>query len=346
MDIDRDSRVTFTEFKRIFSSVTGGSFFSNQNPSTANSNNFLKNSNSNNLLYSYNNNGRKLDFSNTVGKQSSSFGALTRKSPLKASLASNASKTRKADAFINSVAAADKNDNNDFDYNCRDKSPLKEKTENVLSRSIERFCRSPYGKYAELTKSVGRAENLGKQVNEYEINYEINNNNKNYNINNKLNEIYNNDFDNNLNENEIKNNNLLYSSTFKSTNNNNNFNSTANTNAFSNLNMLSSSASNFEGSPNRAEFSPIVSYEEENFNSYLKEMLELENEIESAKFDLIIKADFNIEDAFRIFELSGRGYLTELDIKYGMNSLDIYPSKEEITLLVKKYDMTNEGILK
>lgn len=90
----------------------------------------------------------------------------------------------------------------------------------------------------------------------------------------------------------------------------------------------------------------FVTYEEENFQSYLRELIDLENEIENAKCDLVTKADFNIEDAFRIFELSGRGYLGLLEIKYGLNFLDIYPSEEEIYLLVKRYNLGREGFLR
>lgn len=78
---------------------------------------------------------------------------------------------------------------------------------------------------------------------------------------------------------------------------------------------------------------------------YFKEMIDLENEIEAAKQDLIHKGDFNFDDAFFIFELSGRGYISQTDIKYGLNSLGIYPSEEEIYLLVKRYDSTGEEML-
>lgn len=84
---------------------------------------------------------------------------------------------------------------------------------------------------------------------------------------------------------------------------------------------------------------------EEGYISYFKEMIELESELEAAKKDLIRKPDFNIQDAFLIFELSQRGSITQLDIKYGMNALDIFPSEEDICLLIQKYDTTGEGLL-
>ena len=61
--------------------------------------------------------------------------------------------------------------------------------------------------------------------------------------------------------------------------------------------------------------------------------------------DNIIKSDFNGEDAYSIFENDRRGYVTDLDMKYGLNSLDIFPTQEEIALLIKRYDARGEGII-
>lgn len=88
-----------------------------------------------------------------------------------------------------------------------------------------------------------------------------------------------------------------------------------------------------------------VSFEEENFISYIRELLDLEAQLEKAKCDNIIKSDFNGEDAYSIFEVDRRGYITDLDIKYGLNSLDIFPTQEEIALLIKRFDSRGEGIL-
>ena len=103
--------------------------------------------------------------------------------------------------------------------------------------------------------------------------------------------------------------------------------------------------SNSFNETNNLRSSNYVTFEEENFISYIKELLDLENQLEKAKCDNIIKSDFNGEDAFSIFEVDRRGYLTDLDIKYGLNSLDIYPTQEEIALLVKRYESRGEGVL-
>lgn len=130
-----------------------------------------------------------------------------------------------------------------------------------------------------------------------------------------------------------------------------------NVNVISNNNNSSSgifNASSSSGFKSSAGFntqrlvsgSNYVTYEEENFIAYVKELLELENQIEKAKCDVIIKSDFNTEDAFGIFEIDRRGYITDLDVKYGLNSLDIFPTHEEIALLIKRYDSRGEGILR
>ena len=86
-------------------------------------------------------------------------------------------------------------------------------------------------------------------------------------------------------------------------------------------------------------------YEETQFKSYLTEVMNAENAIESAKIDLALRCDFNCEDAFRIFELNGRGFLTPEDIRFGLNLLDIYATDTDINLLMKKYDLGKCGFL-
>jgi len=115
--------------------------------------------------------------------------------------------------------------------------------------------------------------------------------------------------------------------------------------------LLSLSSSNgfkssFSGTHRLVSGINYVTFEEENFISYLKELLDLESQLEKAKCELIVKSDYNTEDAFGVFEIDRRGYITDLDIKYGLNSLDIFPTHEEIALLIKRYDSRGEGILR
>lgn len=75
----------------------------------------------------------------------------------------------------------------------------------------------------------------------------------------------------------------------------------------------------------------------------MKEAMNCETQIEKAKIDLALRSDFNVEDAYRIFELDGRGIITEADLKYGLNQLDIYASANDIKLLMKRADLKRTG---
>jgi Ca2+-binding EF-hand superfamily protein len=122
-------------------------------------------------------------------------------------------------------------------------------------------------------------------------------------------------------------------------------NSTNLLNSSLNSSMRSSNVRLGSSTNNLCGTNTYTSFEEENFISYLRELLDLENQLEKAKCDTIIKSDFNGEDAFGIFEIERRGYVTDLDLKYGFNSLGIYPTQDEIALLIKRYDNRGEGIL-
>ena len=85
--------------------------------------------------------------------------------------------------------------------------------------------------------------------------------------------------------------------------------------------------------------------QKQKFIDYLQQLMQAESKIERMKIDISIRNDFNVEDAFRIFELNGRGFITEDDLKYGLNALDIYPTAPETHLLLKRFDLQKEGIL-
>ena len=85
------------------------------------------------------------------------------------------------------------------------------------------------------------------------------------------------------------------------------------------------------------------SYEESQFWDFLRLLMQTESQIEDAKIKLALGEDFNCEDAFRMFELDGRGFLTTDDFKYGLNLIGIYPTNQDLRLLMKRYDLQNQG---
>ena len=80
-------------------------------------------------------------------------------------------------------------------------------------------------------------------------------------------------------------------------------------------------------------------------NDYIKFLLKGENKIENIKIDLSKISDFSVEDAFRIFEKNGRGYLDREDIKYGLSVLNIYPSDYNLDLFIKRFDLQKKGFI-
>ena len=80
-------------------------------------------------------------------------------------------------------------------------------------------------------------------------------------------------------------------------------------------------------------------------NDYIKFLLKGENKIENIKIDLSKISDFSVEDAFRIFEKNGRGFLDREDIKYGLSVLNIYPSDYNLDLFIKRFDLQKKGFI-
>lgn len=70
-----------------------------------------------------------------------------------------------------------------------------------------------------------------------------------------------------------------------------------------------------------------------------------ESQIEEAKVSLALRPDFNCEDAFRIFELNGRGFINECDLKCGLNLIGVFPTDHEVRLLMKRFDLQKQGVL-
>ena len=112
-------------------------------------------------------------------------------------------------------------------------------------------------------------------------------------------------------------------------------------------NKFGSSSTNFStyNSPSKSKYPNYTAYEERQFNDFLKKLMLVESQIESAKINLALNPDFNCEDAFRIFELNGRGFLDEADIKCGLNAIGVYPTDHEVRLLMKRFDLTKQGVI-
>ena len=85
--------------------------------------------------------------------------------------------------------------------------------------------------------------------------------------------------------------------------------------------------------------------EKQKLINYFTKVMNIEGNIERDKTILALKPDFNVEDAFRIFEIDGRGYLTDEDIVNGLNLLNVPCSRSDAKLLIKRFDNSKQGVL-
>ena len=85
--------------------------------------------------------------------------------------------------------------------------------------------------------------------------------------------------------------------------------------------------------------------EESMLVNFLEECLQGEKEIDEIKSDLALRKDFLFIELFKAFELEGRGYLTESDVKYTLRELNLNPSLEEVSLLLRRYNSFRSSTL-
>jgi len=78
----------------------------------------------------------------------------------------------------------------------------------------------------------------------------------------------------------------------------------------------------------------------------VKRTAEIEMDLERSRQELAIRSDFNLFDAFRLFDKYNSGYLYKIDFKEGLSKLGIFPSTQELNLLFKSLDRDNDGKLR
>ena len=89
----------------------------------------------------------------------------------------------------------------------------------------------------------------------------------------------------------------------------------------------------------------LNSYEQCQFNDYLKELMNAENQIENIKIKLTLKNDFNTEDIFRIFECNKKDFLEINEIKKGFNLLNVNINDRDIGSLINRFDLNKKGYI-
>lgn len=81
------------------------------------------------------------------------------------------------------------------------------------------------------------------------------------------------------------------------------------------------------------------------FIEYLRVLMDAEANIEKLKIELALHVDFNVDDAFRIFEINERGYITENDLREGLTVLEVHPSCSDVRYLMQRFDLTKKGVI-
>ena len=92
-------------------------------------------------------------------------------------------------------------------------------------------------------------------------------------------------------------------------------------------------------SPSRSfvRTSPLTVGEESELVSIFFQQINLDRDLNDAKKDLALCSDFNLLDAFQMFDLNDIGYVSEFDFEDTLVELGLRPTRDEINLLFKHY---------
>jgi Ca2+-binding EF-hand superfamily protein len=104
-------------------------------------------------------------------------------------------------------------------------------------------------------------------------------------------------------------------------------------------------SSPIRSSPTRTSPSrkPILGmYDEDALVSGLKGLCDNEQELEQAKIRLGTQPDFNVRDAFEIFDQPRYGTISVHDLQSGLNAIGVHPTYEECELFVTRYDKSGD----
>lgn len=74
----------------------------------------------------------------------------------------------------------------------------------------------------------------------------------------------------------------------------------------------------------------------------LRDMIREENAIEASKTSIALKSDFNLTDAFKIFDRDYRGSITVHELRDGLAAIGVFPTSEEMDLFISRWDTTGD----
>lgn len=94
--------------------------------------------------------------------------------------------------------------------------------------------------------------------------------------------------------------------------------------------------------PRELTRSPLRYSDEFELVAALKNQIDLDKDLERAKEELALRADFNTIDTFNMFDPLRKGAIDTSDLKDVYNLHGQYPDFDELALLMKKYDLNHD----
>lgn len=86
-------------------------------------------------------------------------------------------------------------------------------------------------------------------------------------------------------------------------------------------------------------------HEEDQLVNGLRDTVAQERELEATKVNLTLKPDFNLHDAFNIFDTNHDGKLSAPEIREGLAAIGVFPTHDEVDLFFKRYDTDGDGTI-
>jgi len=75
----------------------------------------------------------------------------------------------------------------------------------------------------------------------------------------------------------------------------------------------------------------------------LGEIIHHMHRLEDVKNELALRRDFNLFNAFAIFDIEKKGWINKSQLQKGLRKLEIFPNQDEIYLLMKRLDVDVDG---
>lgn len=123
------------------------------------------------------------------------------------------------------------------------------------------------------------------------------------------------------------------------------YNKIINENTITHSDSISSSTLFLRKSPIRRYFNTQTNCFAE-IQMFLRELMIIETELERIKSILSVRSDYNIETIFRYFESRSKPDIININhMKNGLNAFLVYPSEDEVYLIMKRFDLNLKGYI-